>query len=132
MRFCGAAFLAALALLQAGFAAGQPADLSRLTCGQFLDLPPQDGERLIVWLHGHYAGAAQRTGLDGRQFEAAAAAIRAACDRDRAMPLIGAEARGIFVGTSTGTNLPVAERPAASGSRPAGAPERRPSPLPSR
>ena len=132
MRSGGAALVTLLTLIQAGLAAGQTADLTRLTCGQFLDLPQQDGERLIIWLHGYYAGAAQRTGLDGRQFEAAMAAIRQACERDRALPLIGAEARGIFLGTSSAATAPAPETPASQGPRPAASPEpRRPSPLPS-
>ena len=133
MRFAGAVLSALIALLHAGGAAGQPAELARLSCGRLLDLPQPESERLIVWLHGYYAGAAQRQALDGGQFETAMQAIREACGRDRALPLIGAEARGIFLGIAPPAAAPAPERPVGSGPRAQGSPEpRRPSQLPSR
>ena len=51
----------------------------------------------------------------------------------RALPLIGAEARGIFLGIAPPAAAPAPERPVGSGPRAQGSPEpRRPSPLPSR
>jgi HdeA/HdeB family len=127
MRFAGAFLF--LALLGAGGVFAQPVELARLTCGRLLDLPQPEGERLIVWLHGYYAGAAQKPALDGGQFETATQAIREACGRDRALALIGAEARAIFLGVAP-PPAPTPERPAVASPRPAET--RRPSPLPSR
>jgi HdeA/HdeB family len=125
MRFAGALLLA---VFHAGAAMAQPAELARLNCWHLLDLPGPESERLIVWLHGYYAGAAQRPTLEGRQFETAMETIRQACGRDRALALVGAEARGIFLGIAP----PAAASP-APGPRSVGSPEqRRPVPLPSR
>ena len=97
MRIAGAALAAAcLVLLPAG-ARSQTADLTRLTCGQLLDLRGAEPERLLVWLHGYYAGAAQRAILDPRQIEEAVAAMRKACEGSRDLALIGTEARAIFL-----------------------------------
>lgn len=109
---------------------GQPAELARLTCGQLADLPRAEGERLIVWLHGYYAGAAQKPSLDGGQFETAMQAVRETCTRNRALPLIGAEARGIFLGTAPPPAAAAPERSAAPAPRrPAWEEPRRPAPL---
>ena len=97
MRIAGAALAAAcLVLLPAG-ARSQTADLTRLTCGRLLDLRGAEPERLLVWLHGYYAGAAQRATLDPRQIEEAVAAMRKACEGNRELALLGAEARAIFL-----------------------------------
>ena len=79
-------------------AAAQVADLSRATCTQLLELPPRDREQFVLWLHGYYAGAAQRPVIDRAKLEAIADAMQQACDRDRTLPLIGPEARGLFLG----------------------------------
>jgi hypothetical protein len=105
----GLVALAGLALLP-GDAQAQGTDVARLTCGQLLDARGPESERLLVWLHGYYAGAAQRSILDGRQAEEAVAAMRKACEGNRALPLIGPQARTIFLSTA-----PLAEvKPAAS------------------
>jgi HdeA/HdeB family len=128
MRFAGA-LLTVFATLAPSVAAAQ-AELSRLTCAQLADLPRAEGERLILWLHGYYAGAAQKPSLDGGQFETAMQGIREACGRDRALPLIGAEARGIFLGTAPSAAAPPSERPAPPAPRrPAWEEPRRPAPV---
>jgi hypothetical protein len=96
MRIAGTALAFALALQPAG-ARAQGADVARLTCGQLLDLRGAEPERLLLWLHGYYAGAAQRSTLEARQAEEAAAAMRRACEGDRALALIGPQARAIFL-----------------------------------
>ena len=79
-------------------AQAQTADLARATCAQLMDLPRNDRGQLIVWLHGYYAGAAQRALLDRGKLEDSLAAIQQLCERNRGMPLIGAEARAAFLG----------------------------------
>jgi hypothetical protein len=63
-----------------------------------MDLPRNDRGQLIVWLHGYYAGAAQRAIIDRTKLDDTVAAIQQACERNRSVPLIGAEARAIFLG----------------------------------
>jgi hypothetical protein len=95
-------------------ARAQTADVARLTCGQLLDARGGESERLLLWLHGYYAGAAQRPILDGRQADEAIAAMRKTCEGDRALPLIGPQARAIFLSAA-----PLAEvKPSASAPSP--------------
>jgi HdeA/HdeB family len=93
----GAAALIA-ALLGGPAAQAQTADLARATCAQLTELPRNDRGQLIVWLHGYYAGAAQRAVLDRTKLEDALAAVQQQCERNPAMPLIGSEARSLFLG----------------------------------
>jgi hypothetical protein len=74
-----------------------------------MDLPANDRGQLIVWLHGYYAGAAQRAIIDRTKLEDAKAAMEQACERNRATPLIGMEARSLFLGEMP---LPPAQSPA--------------------
>ena len=98
MKRTGAGGLALLLVLTGTFAASaQTADLARATCAQLMDLPRNDRGQLIVWLHGYYAGAAQRAMLDRTKLEEAFAAVQQLCERNRAMPLIGSEARALFL-----------------------------------
>ena len=103
-----------LALSLAGSCAvqAQMADLTRATCAQLMDLPRNDRAQLIVWLHGYYAGAAQRAVLDRTKLEDALTAVQQLCERNRAMPLIGSEVRALFLG----------EAPAAAPAQPASPP----------
>ena len=88
-----------LAALGAGLPVhAQVADLTKATCAQLMDLPRADRGQLIVWLHGYYAGAAQRAALDRGKLEDSLAAIQQLCERNRAVPLIGSEARALFLG----------------------------------
>jgi hypothetical protein len=96
----------------------QVADLTKATCAQMMDLPRNDRGQLIVWLHGYYAGAAQRAMIDRTKLEETVAAIQQACERNRTMPLVGAEARAIFLGepalqppAGTQPQAPTAPRP---------------------
>jgi hypothetical protein len=93
-----AAGLLFLALAASLPARAQVADLTRASCRQFMDLPRGERGQLIVWLHGYYAGAAQRAVIDRAKLETAAAAVEEACTRNGDMPLIGIEARAIFLG----------------------------------
>ena len=128
----GLVALAGLALLP-GDGKAQGADVARLTCGQLLDARAPESERLLVWLHGYYAGAAQRPVLDGRQAEEAVAAMRKACEGDRALPLIGPQARAIFLSATpmaeVKTAPPAQSAPAASSSGTAGSAPSRPAPV---
>ena len=84
-------------------AQAQVADLARATCAQLMDLPRNDRGQLMVWLHGYYAGAAQRPVLDRMALDEAVTAIQQACERHREMALIGSEARAIFLGNQRQT-----------------------------
>jgi hypothetical protein len=99
MNRTGAAAMA-VPLILAGCSAAQAqmADLTRATCAQLMDLPRNDRGQLIVWLHGYYAGAAQRAVLDRSKLEDAFGAVQQLCERNRAMPLMGSEARSLFLG----------------------------------
>jgi hypothetical protein len=84
--------------LAAGQAAAQTADLGRATCGQLIDLPRQDQGQVILWLHGYYAGAAQRALLDRDRVDAAVRELIATCGRDRSTLLIGPDVRALLLG----------------------------------
>jgi hypothetical protein len=111
--------LACFFLLPPSAANAQGADVARLTCGQLLDARGSESERLLVWLHGYYAGAAQRAVLDARQAEEAVAAMRKVCEGDRALPLIGPQARAIFLSASPLAEVKPAP-PTPSAAAPAG------------
>jgi HdeA/HdeB family len=112
------AFLLILAGTSAAWA--QTADLTRATCAQLMDLPRNDRGQIIVWLHGYYAGAAQRAMLDRTKLEEAFASIQQLCERNRAMPLIGSEARTLFLGEPAvaAPSLPAAPSSGASATSP--------------
>jgi len=93
---------------------GQTADLTRATCAQLMDLPRNDRGQLIVWLHGYYAGAAQRATLDRGKLEDALAGIQQLCEANRAMPLIGIEARALFLAEAPPSAAPAAGAPSTS------------------
>ncbi len=98
MKMVGAGALA-LALAAGGpHVQAQTADLTQATCGELMELPENGRAQLAVWLHGYYAGAAQRATLDRMKLEDALAAIQQLCEGNRAMPLIGSEARALFLG----------------------------------
>jgi hypothetical protein len=123
------AALANVALLPPA-ARAQGADVTRLTCGQLLDARGGEPERLLVWLHGYYAGAAQRAILEPRQAEEAVAAMRKACEGDRALPLIGPQARAIFLSaTPLAEAGPAPPAPAAAPAGPAPSAPARPTPV---
>jgi hypothetical protein len=99
----GAAVLAVL--VAGGSARAQVADLLRAKCADLMELRQNDRgqlivwlHELIVWLHGYYAGAAQRPVIDRPKLEAAVTAIEKTCEQNRALALIGIEARAIFLG----------------------------------
>ncbi len=129
MRIVGAA-VAAACLFQPAAAQAQAADLTRLTCGRLLDQRGVEPERLLVWLHGYYAGAAQRATLEPRQIEEAVGAMRKACEGNRDLALIGAEARAIFLSQNPAAEVKPAPAPqtgpAAASAAP---PDRRPRPM---
>lgn len=91
--------LCGLVILAAVPARSQVADLSRATCAQLLTLPRADQGQLLLWLHGYYAGAAQRAALDPAKVTEAADGMLRACQGRADLPLVGAEAREIFLGT---------------------------------
>ena len=99
MKQSGASAVALLmALAGSPTVQAQTADLTRATCAQLMDLPRNDRGQLIVWLHGYYAGAAQRPLLDRSRLEDAFGAMQQLCERNRTMLLIGSEARSLFLG----------------------------------
>ena len=118
MKMVGSVVLAVA--LAAGGPPGQAqtADLTQATCGELMELPENDRAELAVWLHGYYAGAAQRAMLDVAGLENAVAAIQQLCERNRSTPLIGSEARSLFLGEGTAPQQPVplpGPNPQASG-----------------
>lgn len=101
----------AVSILTGSPAVSQTADLSRANCGQLLDLPRQDQGQVILWLHGYYAGAAQRALLDRDRVDAAVRDLLAACARDRGTLLIGPEVRGMLLGDGPPRQPAPAPRP---------------------
>lgn len=98
---CRKRFRAVLGLVltaACGPALGQSADLSQASCAQYLDLPVAERSQLGLWLHGYYAGAAQRSSLDRARLDSGIAALQKACEANRGLPLIGIEARAALTG----------------------------------
>ncbi|KAA2243972.1 HdeA/HdeB family chaperone [Salinarimonas soli] len=89
---------AAVLAMLTGPGAAQVADLRQASCAQFLEMPAAERTQLALWLHGYYAGAAQRSSLDRGKLEEGAGALQQACSQNRAMPLIGIEARAALMG----------------------------------
>ena len=116
----------AWALAGLGGVVAQTPDIARATCADLLRFGRPERLQLVIWLHGYYAGAAQRTTLDPARFDEAAARLQQACDRDATLPLIGAEMRGIFLGE---TAPPASAAPPGPGTAAPTAPSR---PLPAR
>jgi hypothetical protein len=82
------------------------ADLARATCGQLMDLSPGDRGQVLLWLHGYYAGAAQRTLLEPDRIAQGTQALQKLCEATPATALIGAEARAALLGDgSSGPSL---------------------------
>jgi hypothetical protein len=123
MTWKGAAAL--LLALAAVPAQAQVADIARASCGDFMALRPGDRGELLIWLHGYYAGSAQRPIVDRAKVDEAIAAMQQACERDPALPLIGVEARAILLGE------PRQPAPPPTAASPPGAPQR-PIPTPTR
>lgn len=98
MNTTTAGAIALLSLIGAPFAQAQTADLTRATCAQLMELPRNERGQLIVWLHGYYAGAAQRAMLDRGRLETAVETVQQLCERSPEAPLIGSEARSLFLG----------------------------------
>ena len=99
--------VAALVLASVGPAVqAQTADLTQATCAELMDLPENDRGQLVVWLHGYYAGAAQRALLDRMRLENALAAIQQLCESNRSVRLIGSEARSLFLGDGVSPQAP--------------------------
>jgi hypothetical protein len=106
MKIVGAGALAlALAAAEPPVRA-QTADLTQATCAELMELPESGRAQLAVWLHGYYAGAAQRAMLDVTGLESAVAAIQQLCARNRSAPLIGVEARALFLGEAAAPQQP--------------------------
>ncbi len=87
----------ALALLLAAPPAAA-ADLARSTCGQLMGLSPGDRGQVLLWLHGYYAGAAQRTLLEPDRIAQGGQALQKLCEAAPGTALIGAEARAALLG----------------------------------
>jgi hypothetical protein len=122
------------AALLASPASAQVANLTGATCGQMLDLSLNERQQLMVWLHGYYAGAAQRAVIDRAKLEEVFKTLQATCEQNRATPLIGANVRAILLGEAAPTpplasQPPSPRRSQASSSAPAPSGNSRPTPL---
>ena len=124
MRTAAAGLMLVAGLAGVASASAQVADLTKATCAQLMDLPRNDRGQLIVWLHGYYAGAAQRPIIDRPKLNEAVEGFGQACERNRAMPLIGMEARAIFLGEPLPQTQPApsseTSQSAGSGQKPSG------------
>jgi hypothetical protein len=94
--------LFATALLIAPFAAPSGAwaetlDLSQASCSDFAAMNEDDRTQLSLWLAGYFAGGAMRPLLDLEKILAAPAALGALCEKTPQAPLIGPEARAVFI-----------------------------------
>jgi HdeA/HdeB family len=105
-------------VLAAAPAAAQVADIARASCGDFMALQRGDRGELLIWLHGYYAGSAQRPLVDRARVDEAIAAMQQACERDPALPLIGVEARAILLGEPRQPAPPPAAPPPAAPAAP--------------
>jgi hypothetical protein len=111
----------AFLLMASSVALAQNADLSRATCAQIKELAPQDQAQVLFWLHAYYAGAAQRPNLDRAKVQSTIEATQAFCDKNPNSPIIGAEARDVFLGEAAQGAAPATQGStiAVSGTNPA-------------
>lgn len=116
------AALAAALLPASVHAQGQVADLSRATCAQLMELRGAERSQLLIWLHGYYAGAAQRPVIDRNRFDQTGESLLRSCQGQPDTPLIGAAAREIFLGDQAGQNAPASQPSTATGGQPPQAP----------
>ena len=77
----------------------------------------------MLWLHGYVSGAAQRAILAQAKLEDVAEAIQGLCERNRALPLIGSEARALFLGEAAALPAPIPSAPPSGADKPAAKPE---------
>jgi HdeA/HdeB family len=106
-------FLQRLAVFSVFIAAipahAQTANLSQARCGNINELSKNDQQSMLFWLNGYYAGAGQRSSLDTRQVQSSVSAMLEACAKNPALPLIGVEARQIFLPAQEGNATPFQE-----------------------
>jgi hypothetical protein len=82
----------------------QGLDMARMTCSQFQDMRPADRQQIGVWLHGYYAGSANKPMIDTNAYEGALRTLNEACTKQKTAPLIGDQVRGIFLPNATPNN----------------------------
>jgi hypothetical protein len=75
----------------------QGLDMARMTCSQFQDMRPADRQQIGVWLHGYYAGSANKPMIDTSAYEGSLRTLNEACSKQKTAPLIGDQVRGIFL-----------------------------------
>ncbi len=100
-----------------------------------MGLSPPDRGQVLLWLHGYYAGAAQRTLLEPDRIAQGGQALQKLCESAPGTALIGAEARAALLGdgaVSQTTQPPATVQAPSPGPSPAGpglaAPGGRPGP----
>lgn len=72
-------------------------DLTRARCADFIAMTEGDQSQLSLWLAGYFAGSATRPVLDLEKITAAPAGLTALCTKSPQLPLVGPEARDIFM-----------------------------------
>lgn len=72
-------------------------DLTRASCADFTAMSETDQTQLSLWLAGYFAGSAMRPLLDLEKITAAPAGLAALCSKSPQLPLVGPEARGVFI-----------------------------------
>lgn len=72
-------------------------DLTRASCADFSAMSENDQTQLSLWLAGYFAGSAMRPLLDLEKITAAPAGLAALCSKSPQLPLVGPEARGVFI-----------------------------------
>lgn len=72
-------------------------DITRITCAQLTDMPRGEQEQFLTWLYGYYSGAAQKAVIDRSAFLGAVRIVGDYCLKQKAMPLISAQIRAIFL-----------------------------------
>lgn len=94
-------FRAASLLLVASFTSSsvraEGIDLARASCADFIAMSETDQTQLSLWLAGYFAGSAMRPLLDLEKITAAPAGLVALCSKAPQLPLVGPEARSVFI-----------------------------------
>jgi HdeA/HdeB family len=93
-------FMACFGLLPAH---AQTANLAQARCGNINELSKNDQQSMLFWLNGYYAGSGQRSSLDTRQVQSSVSAMLEACAKNPELPLLGSEARQIFLPLQDGS-----------------------------
>jgi hypothetical protein len=65
-------------------------DMAAITCGELLDMKPEEAGSILLWTHGYFGGLADDTKFDVKAFEEISVEIGQYCARNKKVTLLSA------------------------------------------